>query len=295
MGLILAISASFWAPKAVFAVQDHYQAGSVTPGARDVLELARFDLEYEHDLSVRLQNFAAQLAAGKEFYAVATDFKEDEINEEMIDGILKDSNDWIEVSFELTGGAVSWAFLSDMELVSSKKYVIFDGDFDAGIALSCLYVELYSAYYGNVYALFDLEDSTIYYYEVEVNADIPELWGYVRHNKSYENFYNDWEAPYWIAYYYGMYYQSNTIIDTENEMINEKILMDSNMSPEVWGLGFSRLLTENHVSFSVEMPFQEESLHMKMELQHDAGEFETIKAVVGLAEIGDLIPEFNRD
>lgn len=291
-GLILVIAASFLAPTAVYAIQDQYQASRVELGARDVLELARFNSEYERELGVRLQNFAAQLAAGKEFYAVATDFEQDKITLDEVLEVLTASDYWVEASYEATSGTISWRFISDAELISCKQYVIFSGDLDAGIALSCLYVELYSEYYGNVYALYDLEDHTIYYFKAEVNAKVVEVWDYLKYEVSYETFYDNWDFPYQMAYNYGYYYQSSEVDDKEDSNIIINIYDASIYDREV---RFSRLLKWNHVSYSVELPFQEEILHIMMNLQHDEEEFETVSAVVGIREIGDLIPEFNRD
>ncbi|MCM1045713.1 MAG: hypothetical protein NC417_09395 [Candidatus Gastranaerophilales bacterium] len=295
-GLVLVISASFLAPTAVFAVQDYYQAGSMELGERDMLELPQFNLEYEGELKARLENFAAGLAGGNEYYVVATEFKQGEVTLEEVEEALMANDAWIEYCFQLTGGAISWRFLGDVELVSCKKYVVLDGEPEAKIALSCIYAELHSDDYGDIYVLYDLEDYTIYYYEVEVSARIVDALDYLKYEVSYDKYYDNEELPYWIFYYYGNYYQSSIFLDepefeVENGIINGNVLKKV-YDPEV---NFSRLLKHNHVSYAVEIPFLEENLHVMMEMQHDAGEYTTIDAEVGLLEIGELIPDFNRD
>ena len=211
MGLLMIIAVSFWLPRFIFGMQDYARVRGVETGNRDVLELARFDLEYERELPVRMGNFAEGLAGGKDYYAVSTEYKPGEVSMEDIDKALYNSDmNWMNITHEATQGAFFYLYMDDGELRSCKKYVVFDGDFENGIAFSCLYAEIHSDTYGDMSILIDQEDYSVYYALCQANKFVLEKLGYI-YDTPYKKFYGGEgeEIAYVLAVNYSSYYQGS--------------------------------------------------------------------------------------
>ena len=281
-GLLLLIAAAFWMPQAVFAAQSYYQGRHMvmeeTMGER---EISRLGIGYEYDVRTRMEEFVQGIVAGRQYYAIASDYELDEAEQEEILRILV-TDVGVKYTNEMTLGYVEMGF-NDFVFEESKMYVITDKKFESGIAFSCLYLELSNSWYKRIQILMDMEDHTIYFMRAilpgKQMAKWPELPAYLAEFDNYLSLVD-------VSYHYGQYYYADAPADGSVDGGRAAWIEQEQKE------GFYRLIGENYYDYTVPICYEENFLHMDFMVHF--GDLET-RADAGLREIAELIPEFAAD
>ncbi len=293
-GLLLVIAVAFWLPQAVFAAQNYYQGSRLVSGMADEQVFASFDTNYEYDVKTRLEEFARGVAEGRQYYALASDC---ELSEEELHQIVMEihEQDWTGYTYTATNGVLDLYY--DFVLDDCRRYVIYDGNFESGIALSCLYLEMslqddsQKNVYPKVRVLIDMEDGTIY--AAEISADsasisnrqkiakqalLDYLYYFIRNMVDKDAIAHSYEQYYQASDYRVSYSDDGTAAESYSEVRSDAI---------------RNRRGENYYDLFLPIFFEEESLQMwfSTRLEDD----ETLCSGVGIEEIRQLIPEFAED
>ncbi|MCH5342703.1 MAG: hypothetical protein J1E64_01600 [Acetatifactor sp.] len=281
-GLLLLIAAAFWMPQAVFAAQNYYQNSRLAMEAVGERKISGFDTGYEHDLKTRMEQFLQGIAAGRQYYAIASDYEMSEAEEkELLTSLPKNEGIWL--AQNMTANLIS-LYVNDLVVEDCKRYAIFDEKFESGIAFSCLYLELSSDLYRSIRILMDLEDDTIYYVKVESAGIGTEMFGMSKGElQDYMDLYGSTTPFYAVANYYGQYYHAdNLLVDTGDGMATTRVKMQDLPN-------YFHKIGEEDFDWTVPIFYGDEALSVDFMMHLMENEF---AVEVGLHEIGALVPEF---
>lgn len=284
VGMLFLVAAAFWMPQAVFAAQNYYQGSHLTMeavgGDREISGLA---LGYKYDVRTRMEEFARGVASGRQYYAVVSDYElsEDE-QEEILNSLPGDV--YMMYTYGLTMNLISLGY-SDLAVEDCKRYVIFDQNFESGIAFSCLYLELSSDLYSSVQILMDLEDDTIYYVKAASKRGGTEMFGMSKREvKLYIDLFDSVTFTYEVSEHYGQYYHADSFfVERDDGVWVTRVGMED--WPE-----YLRQVGENSFAYAAPIIYGDDVLSLDVIMQMEESGF---TAAVGLREIGELIPEFS--
>lgn len=140
LGIVLLITAAFFGPMIVFAMQDDIRCGAVVSMSPENVDITSFNTGYETDLYKRLERFAKGLAEGRQYYVTVQDME-----------LTTDIADWMasEQGYYQEGFQVlRWNLrlipdeVFDFNLISWKRCVIYGDDFAGGVNFILWYIEL---------------------------------------------------------------------------------------------------------------------------------------------------------
>lgn len=280
-GLLLLIAAAFWMPQAVFAAQNYYQNSHLAMEVVGEREISGFDAGYEHDVRTRMEQFLQGIAAGRQYYAIASDY---ELSEERQGEILTSlpKNEGILLASDMSVNLIS-LYVSDLVVEDCKRYAIFDENFESGIAFSCLYLELSSDLYRSIRILMDLEDDTIYYVKVESAGIGTEMFGVSRKVlQGYLDLYSRTVPFYSVGDNYGQYYHADSFWEDIGDGKVTTRVKTQDMPNYFHKIG------EEEFVWTVPIFYQDETLSLDFMMHLMESEF---AVEVGIHEIGELIPE----
>lgn len=140
LGLVLLVTAAFFGPQIVFAVQDDIRCGATVSMSPEDVDITSFNTGYEPDLYKRLNRFAEGLAEGRQYYVTVQDM---ELTSEVADWMTSDRG-YAQESFMI----LAWDFglipeeVFGYNLISWKRCVIYGDDFAEGVNFILWYLEL---------------------------------------------------------------------------------------------------------------------------------------------------------
>lgn len=140
LGLVLLITAAFFGPGIVFAMQDDIRCSAVVSMSPENVDITSFNTGYETDLYKRLERFARGLAEGRQYYFTVQDM---ELTTEIADWMASEQG-YYQVGFQL----LRWNLklipeeVFDYNLISWKRCVIYGDDFAGGVNFILWYIEL---------------------------------------------------------------------------------------------------------------------------------------------------------
>lgn len=139
LGLVLLITAAFFGPRIVFAMQDDIRCGAVVSMSPEEVDITSFNTGYETDLYKRLERFAKGLAEDRQYYVTVQDM---ELTTEIMDwvseqGYYQESFQMLVFNLELIPEEMFF-----YELISWKRCVIYGDDFAGGVNFILWYLEL---------------------------------------------------------------------------------------------------------------------------------------------------------
>ncbi|MDE5588693.1 MAG: hypothetical protein K2J60_06080 [Acetatifactor sp.] len=140
LGLVLLVTAAFFGPQIVFAMQDDIRCSAVVSMSPEAVDITSFNTGYETDLYKRLERFAKGLAEGREYYVTVQDM---ELTTEIADWMASEQG-YYQEGFQV----LRWNLglipdeVFDFNLISWKRCVIYGDDFAGGVNFILWYIEL---------------------------------------------------------------------------------------------------------------------------------------------------------
>lgn len=315
-GLAAVITAAFLLPQAVFAMQDSYQAGNTWREDRSGVDMADLNMAYEKSLQNRLNQFAEGLAEGRKYYQTTVEYEIDETFYETINKIIYQ---------DILLFLIEWGVLSEyvydsqyyiQEYDTCKKYVIYDEEFEDGIAFSAWYLDISFEDGTRLQVLADTEDSTIYFIKATSTIKRASSANWSMHELFY-GLYGNTEASYAMGYYYGQYYSADSpkmdesyeqyIKNYAGETNSAVVSVDGYVEPESkynYDIGITENAAyekeeyiykveeqEGSSSITVELPYGNNTLECAVRVYQQNADGEGPFVTIGISEIGVLIPD----
>ena len=140
LGLVLLITAAFFGPMIVFAMQDDIRCSAVVSMSPENVDITSFNTGYETDLYKRLERFAKGLEEGRQYYFTIQDM---EPTTEIADWMASEQG-YYQEGFQV----LRWNLklipdeVFDYNLISWKRCVIYGDDFAGGVNFILWYIEL---------------------------------------------------------------------------------------------------------------------------------------------------------
>lgn len=296
IGLVLLIVIALFLPQIIFALQDNYRMTGTETEARSSLDISQLNASYELQTNARIKYFLNMNR--KNVTSIEYKFAEESEMAELLEGIF--SQEWFAPFYEygLIPRLHYEVFLDDTSMVrlqDCKKYIVSGNDYHEGIALMMWYFDLYlSASDTRVQLLADTETNTIYYvkltrenHEVEAyDSESSQVVTYVKSNKEKTT---EWDyLTSFFAYYisfYDSYYETDGTISYEFYDIND--INNGN----TWFYESSQ--NGDRFELSLALPYGELSMNFIVYVTSNIYYYPDI--TIGLAPIGELIPEMMQD
>lgn len=192
LGLVLLITAAFFGPQIVFAMQDDIRCSAVVSMSPEAVDITSFNTGYETDLYKRLERFAKGLAEGREYYVTVQDM---ELTTEIADWMVSEQGFYQE-GFQV----LCWNLrlipdeVFGYNLISWKRCVIYGDDFAGGVNFILWYIELGNNDEPAVRLLVDGETGEIYgirtNFDAYFNAYFPDEGGVAQAWDTLADFYD---------------------------------------------------------------------------------------------------------
>lgn len=249
-------------PQLLFAIQDGHTQGSTWRGERDGMDMTTLNEGYTAARRDRMSDFAKGLAEGKKYYAAATDYQVDEECYDTFESFMMGNR-----SLNAEAGMLSSDYLYDLymmlyeigfEVDMWKRYVIYDKDFENGVAFMAWYYEINVGDIYRIKLLVDTEDDTLYYAQFLQKEDNVKKSDYL-----ISAFSVDTELLTYVSCLYEP--------DFEEGAFDE-----------------SYLVFMKDGSYNIILPYGENSLHWEIEWM----EGEVSALAMGIVQLANLIPEF---
>ncbi|MCM1190996.1 MAG: hypothetical protein NC123_00045 [Butyrivibrio sp.] len=140
LGLVLLITAAFFGPRIVFAVQDEMRCGAVVSMSPEEVDITSFNTGYETDLYKRLERFALGQAEGRQYYVTVQNM---ELSDEVADWMTSEQG-FIQESYQVLiyNLGLLPEDIFDYNLISWKRCVIYGDDYAGGVNFILWYLEL---------------------------------------------------------------------------------------------------------------------------------------------------------
>lgn len=214
--LVLLVTAAFFGPQIVFAMQDDIRCGAVVSMSPEDVDITSFNTGYETDLYKRLERYARGLAEGREYYVTVQDM---EPTTEITDWAASEQG-YYQEGFQV----LCWTLklipeeIFDYNLISWKRCVIYGDDFAGGVNFILWYLELGNNDEPVVRLLVDGETGEIYGIRTNFDAYFQdeqiEMTGISQNLVDFYNIYDD-DMWYWVMAI-GNYYCGLKIADMLN-------------------------------------------------------------------------------
>lgn len=200
---------AFFIPGFLFRLQDGENLSHIRTEKRDVLDVAKLNLEYERDPGKRLMRFAAT----DQFYITSTDYTMTNENQSELNDIFDQvyNQEWFDIMMYSVDSSV-WTeqclkqFLKEPPSAAVwKKYIICGNNIDDGVIIMAWYAEFTTAEGGRMEVLMDSETQTIYYLELSSPLG-KEAYRMPSEDEAFYSFIEN--VRYYIDYYYASQIES---------------------------------------------------------------------------------------
>lgn len=301
LAMVILMIAAVLGPQLLFAVQDNHTQGEIFSGERSQMDMTSLNVGYPKVLRERLLSFAQGKSSEKQYYATATDYTVNAEGYSILDNVL--NREWV-------------TFLNDMgillynyEAISKsgytidewKRYVIYDENFENGVAIMAWYFAITIDERIKLQLLVDAEDDTLYQLKVQVEGiDFWNYYGYTEWTYFYADMVNTL-ILYWCYYYdvgdntensyedylasigYDMDYKKKKYSASGNIAVTEAYVTD-----DEWAIEGETAVVKK------ELPYDESILNWEMRMQTNAEKERTVISL-GIADIVELVPEFSAE
>lgn len=292
VGLVFVVVTAFLVPQFVFAVQDQYRTRNTQVKERGDLDVTKLNLKYERLLKVRMKNFAEV----SKYFVTAVDYEISDTAElqSVLDGIMYDDGFYILYNWETFSEEILGETIATEDVKVWKKYIIYSGDIEEGIALIVWYLDFYIGDNKRVRIVKDAETGTFYYCKITLEPE-----NQVEHRKlvemeTSENIAFETTASNWYVFdkeamiYYRLYYEAN-LEKTSNLSVSEGSTYESDYNGK------------NYINFTFRLDYKEASLDFILKVADsvvdpknpDTDAFKQVfpDVEIGILQIGELIPE----
>lgn len=274
VGLLLLVVTACFLPQIVFGLQDTYWSENTFLEARNGLDIQKLNISYERALKTRLSGFAEKDVSS--YYVAEMSAAIDDSTYELLDSLLY--QDMLLILTESMGIPIGTYEGYGIDVL--KKYVVYNENYDQGIALIVWYIEYTTENGSKVRLLADAETDTIYYIDSSVAID--NAYSDVMYlRQEFLDYVNEW------MYYVGDYYQSD--INGEQAEIAAGLYNSENSSVVTYYN--DTLPVKNRVE--IPLTYGEFSLDFLVSFRDNQnGSFEYS---LGILQIRDLIPELQTE
>lgn len=226
-GMFLLVVAALFLPQIVFSMQDKYQMENTKVQTRSSLNISQLSTLYEEQTYLRMKNLVGMDPDSAIVTSMEHEFETDAQVQALLENIF--SQEWTFL--------IQWGILSHygiefdkglaMELSECKKYILYQEDYEKGVALMMWYFDLYMTDTGvRIRLLADSETSHIYYMKITADGLNSSLGNdtaantavYTDDGKKVVSYYSGInkellykivdEFPMYLEYY-GTYYEAN--------------------------------------------------------------------------------------
>lgn len=261
LAMLVLLVVAVLGPQLLFVIQDRHTQGSTWQGERDRMDMTTLNESYTAVRRDRMSDFAKGLAEGKKYYATATDYQVDEECYKILEELML--SDWnvnaeMGLVLDYVNALYSMMYSLGFEVDMWKRYVIYDKDFENGVAFMAWYYEINVGDIYRIKLLIDTEDDTLYYVQFLQKEENVKKTGWQISFSA--------EEPELLTYFW-YYYEP----DLSESDLYETILVDMNDG-----------------SYNIILPYGENSLHWEIEATE--GDISTLN--LGIVQIANLIPEF---
>jgi len=292
---------AFWGPQLVLSGQDMYQMDRIWQGTRNGLDMGKIYSEYG-DLRERLEVFSERLEKDYPFYVAGTDYRVDEQFFDILDMVIR------QTGYDMLLYAGIAPNLSEVEnrgytVNAWKKYVIYndiqEGE-TTGILVSAWYIEFTMRDNMKVKLLVDTESYELYCMQLMGHPD-EKIGKDAKINmgrssvKEQEKYLVSWifeqgmAETEWMGFWFDYYEAGETLVQSYTDYIENAVKNGVEFKHDYETVNY-----DIH-KMSVLLPYLEYLLKWEMGISFSRVETLPDILFIGLTEIADLIPEFQRD
>lgn len=269
-GLLFFVITACFLPQIVFQIQDTYWSENTFSEVRNGLDIEKLNISYERALKTRLSNFAQKDISS--YYVAEMSAAIDDSAYEMLDTLLY--QDMLLIMTQSMG------FLpivyEDYSIDVLKKYVIYNDDYDQGIALIAWYIEYTTERGSKIQILADAETETVYYLNGSVGID--NAYSDVQYlRQDFLDYTNEW------IYYVVDYFQSATnAIEEQAEESYENAVNSSVLTY------YNDTLPERN---EIDIPLVYDDCSLDFQILFSDNKDGSYQYSLGVEQIKNLIPE----
>lgn len=273
--LVLLVLASLFAPRLLFAVQDNVRLTGIKTGRYESWDITNLVTDYENSLPLRLSAFAKGLEMQKTYYVATLETGSNRDAYDMIEKV------WYQelITHLFDAGLFSKEVYVGYNIEQWKRYVVYDNDYENGVAFLLDYVIIDIPDMATMELLLDSQTQTVYY--IKLVHDFSDM--YPNMKESMFHYYNKLSIYYILADYY------ECEIDEDLEMQFFEDSMDYVIEVEPFTKTEVQLL-EYGGSISMNMVYTDASLEGILQLTREG---DNLVVEAGLADIAELIPELS--
>lgn len=307
--MVFVIMFALLGPQFVFKVQDDYRLSGVEVQSREHPDVAKLNLSYEKDINIRMNRFAQR----EQYYVtdVAYDSTVDEETLNALHQIMDQEFIW----YLYGSGLVSDVYYNDFvgekdplaEVTELKKYIIYGDDFNEGVALMAWYFDDTFSDGTRIQCLADTETYTIYYLKVlgkDMENDIvAKEWNQEYKDMNYLFEDRSKELAWAWNEYCNIFYQTevfkqlesgnaNLQLEENGKEVLENTQTDLNEDTQtLQKVGESMIIDPDNRSITVPLLYKDGTLHFYFRMT-PLERYYNPSLIVGIEEVGQLIPEF---
>lgn len=290
-GLLLLVIAALFLPQIIFEIQDKYRMVNTEVESRESLDISQLNLSYEKQLGTRMSNFLKanqKMVTGLDYEVTKGSEQAD-----LLENIWYQEWFYIVIDYGVNTGIDYYTKMFEIDFSSCvqdcKKYIVYGSNYER--MLMMWYFDIYLADIDTrMQLVVDSETDTIYYMKLSYGE--PQ----VKKTKLAEAYYfmYDYILSY-IDFYYSYYEadngtnaETNINADTWNEAEDITAKMEVG---EQYDAGV--IMDENQYKVEMALPYGETSMTFLFQAVFGDGIYPDI--VMGIREIGELIPEMMQD
>lgn len=275
--LILLVLVSLFAPRLLFAIQDSVRFVGIKTGQYESWDITNLVTDYEISLSRRLSNFAKGLKAQKSYYVTTLE-----------SGSNKDAYDMMEQAWNqelllrlLDAGLFNEKIYSAYNIEQWKRYVVYDKDYENGVAFLLEYVKISTMEDVTIELLMDTQTGTVYYARAVTGA--AEVSAKIQKNPFY---YIDSNNIYYIL---ADYYEAELDDNLTGELyVTENVAEEQVVLAEPGTEVVAYILLDTGGCIRLNMEYADGYLEGILQLTR--ADNNCLIMEIGLSDIGELIP-----
>ncbi len=285
-GMLLLVIAALFFPQIIFEIQDRYRMVNTEVEARESPDIFQLNLSYEEQLGIRMSNFLK--ANQKMVTGLDYDVTEGAEQAGLLETIMYQEWFYILYDYSITVDSFYYESMFSTDIASSvqdcKKYIVYGSNYEPLLFL--WYFDIYLPDIGTrMQLVVDTEDDTVYYIRLSfdeqqerqtkftdagpayvlieyIMANIPFYYSYYEADSYEEN----------LGYGYDLVSDAGNVAVTGSEQYDIGIVMDESQ-------------------YKIETAFPYGDSYMTFFAQAAFGDGVHPEIIMGIREIGELIPE----
>lgn len=291
VGMLVLVIAALFLPQIIFEIQDKYRMANTEVESRESLDISQLNLSYEKQLSVRMSNFLK--ANQKMVTGLDYEVTQGSDQEALLETILYQDWFFLLIEYSINAGIDYYGEIFGYDIASNvqecRRYIVYGSNYER--MLMMWYFDIYLTDVDTrIQLAVDSETETIYY--MKVSYDGPQ----VKKTEFTEAYYSmyDYIMSYIDFYYYyyeaddGLNAETDRNTDTWDEAVNVTAGMEEG---EQYDAGV--VMDENQYKVEIALPYGETSMTFLFQTVFGDDVYPDI--IMGIREIGELIPEMMQD